>query len=168
MIHERDLDKWDRRFMKLAAEVSTWSKDPSTQTGAVVVSPNRQHIALGFNGFPSRTPDDPALLNDRNQKYPRIIHCEMNSVRNARGPVDGYTLYTHPCISCERCASHMVAYGIARVVCPLPTADMESRWANLLAMARQIFSEAGVEVVEYLPENREEPAIQPNNAVVKG
>ena len=31
------MNKWDERYLRLAKEVSTWSKDPSTQVGAVAV-----------------------------------------------------------------------------------------------------------------------------------
>lgn len=32
-----DNTKWDRRFLRLAEEVSTWSKDPGTRVGAATV-----------------------------------------------------------------------------------------------------------------------------------
>ena len=31
------MNKWDTRFLKLAKEIATWSKDPSTQVGAIAV-----------------------------------------------------------------------------------------------------------------------------------
>jgi dCMP deaminase len=36
------MKKWDIRYMKLAQEVSTWSKDPSSQIGAVAIAPTGQ------------------------------------------------------------------------------------------------------------------------------
>ena len=42
----------DLRFLRLAREVSTWSKDPSTKVGAVIVGDNGQVISQGYNGFP--------------------------------------------------------------------------------------------------------------------
>ena len=35
------MKKWDIRYMKLAQEVSTWSKDPSSQIGAVAIAPDK-------------------------------------------------------------------------------------------------------------------------------
>ena len=35
-------DKWHKRFMEVAELVSTWSKDPSTKVGAIVVGPDRE------------------------------------------------------------------------------------------------------------------------------
>ena len=59
------------KFLSLAREVSTWSKDPSTQVGAVLVRPDRTVAGIGFNGFPRGIYDDPELLNDRPEKYKR-------------------------------------------------------------------------------------------------
>ena len=35
------IDKWDRRFLRIAKEVSKWSKDPNWQIGAVAVIDRR-------------------------------------------------------------------------------------------------------------------------------
>lgn len=61
-------DKWDRRFLELATLVASWSKDPSTKTGAVIIGPDRSVISTGFNGFPREMPDDPKLYEDREKK----------------------------------------------------------------------------------------------------
>ena len=45
------LNKWDKRFLEMAKLVASWSKDPSTQVGAVAVR-NRTVIAQGYNGLP--------------------------------------------------------------------------------------------------------------------
>ena len=56
-------DKWHYRFMEVAKLVSTWSKDTSTKTGAVVVGPDREirmqkNMAfLGVPYFVSTTPN---------------------------------------------------------------------------------------------------------------
>ena len=44
--------KWDKRFMRVAREISSWSKDPSKQIGAVAVNSDRRILATGYNGFP--------------------------------------------------------------------------------------------------------------------
>ena len=62
-------NKWDQRFLDIAKLVSTWSKDPSTQTGAVIVRPDRSVVSLGFNGFPKAMLDKDEWYNDRNEKY---------------------------------------------------------------------------------------------------
>ena len=44
-------DKWHKRFMEVAELVSTWSKDPSTKVGAIVVGPDREIRSTGYNGL---------------------------------------------------------------------------------------------------------------------
>ncbi len=46
------MSKWADRFMSLAEHVATWSKDPSTQVGCVIVDKQNRVVSLGFNGFP--------------------------------------------------------------------------------------------------------------------
>ena len=43
--------KWDVRFLKLAHEVASWSKDPSTKVGCVLVK-GKKVVSLGYNGLP--------------------------------------------------------------------------------------------------------------------
>ena len=141
-------DKWDLRFLNLAYLVSKWSKDPSTQTGAVIVRPDRTVCSMGYNGFPRKVADTDERLQDRDQKYRIIIHCEMNALLAAREPVKGYTLYTVPFISCERCAPHVVQAGIKRCVAPAPSKDIVARWGDHLDHVRAMCEEAGVELLE--------------------
>jgi dCMP deaminase len=140
--------KWDNRFLDLCRLVASWSKDPSTQTGAVITRPDNTIVSVGFNGFPPGIKDSPHRLNDRELKYELMIHCEMNALLLTRESVKGCTLYTAPCLSCCRCAVHVIRAGIARVVAPTPTADMLSRWAESFQRSRTLFNEAGIEVTE--------------------
>jgi dCMP deaminase len=139
--------KWDARFLDLARHVATWSRDPSTQTGAVIVRPNRTIASVGYNGFPRNCNDDPALYADRAVKYSRIVHCEMNAILNARESLEGYTLYTVPFCSCERCAPHVIQAGIKRCVAPPLPARLKDRWLASVKATQAIFAEAGVELV---------------------
>ena len=43
------MTKWDVRFLELAKQIASWSKDPSTQVGCVVVGPDREIRSTGFN-----------------------------------------------------------------------------------------------------------------------
>jgi len=147
------MDKWDDRFLSMAAEISTYSKDPSTKTGAVIVRPDKTVAAMGYNGFPAKLCDDEDLYADREVKYERIIHCEMNAVLNARERVEGYTLYTWPFLSCPRCAVHMITAGITKVVAPACPDDKLNRWGFALERTKDLFREAGVEIVEYKEED---------------
>ena len=55
--------------MDLAREVATWSKDPSTNCGAVYVGEDGQVLSQGYNGFPRNMDDGEELYNDRESKY---------------------------------------------------------------------------------------------------
>ncbi len=138
---------WDSRYLKLAQLVSTWSKDPSTQTGAVIVDGKHRVISLGFNGFPQGVTDDDRL-QDRTVKYEMIIHCEINALIFAAQSLEGCTLYTHPFLSCSRCASVMIQAGIKRVVAPVVPSELRDRWEKNLEFSKTLFAEAGVEVEE--------------------
>jgi dCMP deaminase len=140
--------KWDLRFLRLAREVATWSKDPSTQVGAVIVRRNRSVHSVGFNGFPQGMSDDPALYADRDSKYSRTVHAEMNALIFAYGSVEDCTLYTWPFAPCDRCAAHMVQAHIRRFVFPSLPADKVVRWAAPLALAVSYFKECGAEFEE--------------------
>jgi dCMP deaminase len=141
-------DKWDRRMLKMAKLVASWSKDPSTQTGAVIARPDRTIASVGYNGFPRGCDDAPALYADRETKYSRIVHCEMNAILSAREPMHGCTLYTIPFASCDRCAAHVIQAGIRRCVAPILPDHLLNRWGDSLATTRRLFRESGVELVE--------------------
>ena len=135
---------WDERYLGLAEYIAGWSKDPSTKTGAVIVRPNNTVVSIGFNGFPRGITDD-ERLNNRELKYELILHCEINALVTASRDVSGCTLYTWPFLSCSRCASVMIQAGIKKIVAPV---NMNTRWAANLELSRELFAEAGVEVVE--------------------
>ena len=76
------MDKWDGRFLDIAREISTWSKDPSRKIGAIAVR-DRKILATGYNGFPKGIEDTPCRLNIREIKYQYVVHAEMNCIYNA-------------------------------------------------------------------------------------
>lgn len=136
---------WDAWYTLLADFIGQRSKDPRTQVGAVIVRPDKTIAAAGYNGFPRAIEDMPELLNDRDAKYKRVIHAEMNAILTAKEPLTGYTLYTSLC-PCERCAAHVVQAGITKVVYPHINPSIAARWAGKIDFdtAQQIFFEAGV------------------------
>ena len=142
------LSKWDKRFLELAQHVSTWSKDPSTKVGAVIVDSKRHIVSIGFNGFAQTMSDNPDLYNNREEKYSRIIHGEMNALLFAERSVEGCTLYTWPFIPCERCFVFMVQAGIKRFVSLQATSDQNTRWEASFSKVRKYAEEMGVELIE--------------------
>ncbi len=76
-------NKWDKRYISLAREISKWSKDPSSKIGAVAVGSQGQVLAQGYNGFPRGIKDSKARYIDRPTKYKYIVHAEMNEIYTA-------------------------------------------------------------------------------------
>jgi dCMP deaminase len=149
-IKKQRQEKWDRRFLEMATLVSSWSKDPSTRCGAVIVRPDMSVCSVGFNGFPKNMKDDEELYADREKKYSRVVHCEVNALLHSVDPtVQGYTLYTVPFACCDRCAVQMLQSGITRFVNPFIPADKLERWGKILQTTADYYKEAGVEHVEY-------------------
>ena len=140
------MSRWDNRFMRLAREVSSWSKDPSTKVGAVLVR-DRRIVATGYNGFPRGMVDDDRL-QVRDIKYKRVIHAEMNAVLFA-GPdgARGATVYIYGMRGpCNNCSKHLIQAGIRRVVCcgPEPRPD----WSVELEDSKFMLAECMVEYHE--------------------
>lgn len=153
----RLLTKWDFRFLQLAQTIATWSKDPSTQVGAVIVRPDRTIASLGFNGFARGVDDSEDRLTNRDTKLLLTVHAEENAILSSHERLSGYWLYTshHPC---AHCASRIVQAGIGRVIC-MTTRDFISRWEDSVRNSRIILSEGGipVDVVEILEQSEAAP-----------
>ena len=138
------MDKWDRRFLDMANEVRSWSKDPSTQVGSVIVQ-DKRIVSTGYNGFPPGIADDERLHN-RETKYTLTVHAEMNAILNAAKSgvkLEGSTIYVSGLCVCHSCAKAIVASGIKRVVATEPATL--ARWKYSLSIAKNMFKEAGVE-----------------------
>ena len=130
-------------MLDMAALVASWSKDPSTQVGAVIADKKNRVISLGFNGFPRNIQDHSALLEDRDEKLRRTIHAEENALLFATQSVEGCTIYvTHP--PCARCAAKIIQSGIERVVVKEVSDSFLERWADDWRSATMMFREAGI------------------------
>ena len=139
---------WDIRFLELADLVASWSKDPSTKAGAVIARPDKTIASVGFNGFPKQLKDTPEMYEDREVKYSRIVHAEINAQIHARGPVEGFTLYTTPFMPCDRCVVQMIQAGISRFVFPRASEEALARWGDSFKKTITYLEEARVEWTE--------------------
>lgn len=140
------MDKWDERYMNLAKEAASWSKDPSSKIGAVAIGNKGQVLSTGYNGFPRNIQDLEERLNNRDVKYKYIVHAEMNLIYNAvyNGvSLDGSTLYVFGLPCCSNCALGILQVGVKRVVM---AGDVDNeRWKESTDFAVGLFREAGVE-----------------------
>jgi len=62
---KKNVEKWHRRFLKLAHEVASWSKDDSTKVGAVIMGHDHTPRSFGYNGFPEGVDDTIPERNER-------------------------------------------------------------------------------------------------------
>ena len=134
------------RFLALAEYVGGWSKDRSTQVGAVIVDPkNKVALSTGWNGFPRGCSDAVEARHARPAKYRWTEHAERNAIYNAARigvGLEGATLYSslHPCMDCARA---IVQSGIERVVTRMPRTSLPI-WEEDFRLASELFAETGV------------------------
>jgi dCMP deaminase len=141
------MSTWDKRWFGLAQHVSTWSKDPSTKVGAVIVDSDQRMLSMGWNGFPRGVKDSSERLDHRDTKYKLVVHAEANAIYNA-----GYngvslkdsTMYVHGLPCCNECAKAIIQSGVKRVYMRYPTDESRLEWAESFKVTSQMFGEAGV------------------------
>lgn len=139
---------WNKRFLDLCEHVATWSKDPSTKLGSVIVDDKKRIVSVGYNGFPRGVEDLEERYEDRPTKYLFVAHAERNALDNAPMMVDNCTMYV-TLLPCNECAKSIIQKGITKVVTYRPTREDVFNWNITLTM----FKEAGVDVIYVENEN---------------
>jgi dCMP deaminase len=142
-----------RRFLKflpIAQAVAELSKDQSTKVGALIVGPSGEGGPWGYNGAPRGCSADETKSIDRDYKLRVFEHAERNAIYAAAR--QGFStkgcsiVVTHyPCCDCARA---IIQSGVVIVVCPAPTPEFAARWSESLSVARALFRECGVKVIE--------------------
>jgi dCMP deaminase len=139
-------NKWDARYLKLAREVSTWSKDPSVRVGAVAVGEIGQVLAQGYNGFPRGVDDNIERYHDRETKYRYVVHAEANCIYNAAMngiSLNGATMYVYGLPACNECAKAMIQVGIKRIVMPKHQ-NVPEKWEHSCNESKHMLKEVGI------------------------
>ena len=116
-----DYISWDEYFMGIAMLAAKRSKDPNTQVGACIVSPDNIIISTGYNGMPKGCSDDEfpwdrSGENEAATKYPYVVHAELNAILNASGrDLRGSRIYV-ALFPCNECAKAIIQSGIKEVI----------------------------------------------------
>jgi len=136
--------------MRLAHHIGTWSKDRGRRFGAVVIGPDREVRAMGYNGLPRGVDDEieERHSRDNGEKYIWVAHAEANAIFNAARvgvPLKGCTLYV-PLFPCADCAKAIIQSGIAEVVTYEPDIASDAVWARSFTVSAQMMRESGVRV----------------------
>ena len=140
---------WNLRFMDLAKQVSTWSKDPSKKIGAVVVGSKRQILSTGYNGFPRGIEDTDERLNDRDLKYKYVVHAEMNAIYNATytgTSLDGASMYVYGLPICHECAKGIIQVGIREVFIHRKSLLDKPNWYDSYLKSKEMFDDVGITI----------------------
>ncbi|MBR4515486.1 MAG: dCMP deaminase family protein [Lachnospiraceae bacterium] len=151
MNQRTDYISWDQYFMGIAIMSAERSKDPNTQVGACIVSPDNRILSVGYNGMPAGC-DDAEMPWNRDgdgldSKYIFVCHAELNSILNYRGggTLKGARIYA-TLFPCNECAKAIIQSGITEVIYD---SDKYSDSDSTVA-AKKMFSMAGVKIRPYV------------------
>lgn len=140
-----DYISWDEYFMAVAVLSSYRSKDPNTQVGACIVSPDKKIVGTGYNGFPIGCSDDEFPWKREGSpaetKYMYVCHAELNAILNSTRQLKGCTLYV-ALFPCNECAKAIIQSGIKTVV------YMDDKYAETdgVKASKRMLIQAGVEL----------------------
>lgn len=105
---------WDEYFIGIAKLSSKRSKDPNTRVGACIVK-SKKIVGTGYNGLSKGFDDEKFDWNDRERKYPYVVHAEQNAIINSFGNIEDSKIYV-TLFPCSTCAKLIVQSGINEVV----------------------------------------------------
>jgi len=141
-------NKWDKRYMELAKQVGTWSKDPSKQIGAIAIGSKGQVLAQGYNGFPRGIDDNESRLNTKETKYKYVVHAEMNLIYNATFngiSLNGSTVYVSGLPVCSECAKGLIQVGVKQIVMSKDSLEgADEKWLDSFELTIALLNEAGI------------------------
>lgn len=118
-----DYISWDEYFMGVAKLSAMRSKDPNTQVGACIVSPDNRILSMGYNGFPNGCSDEDFPWGKESEdpyltKYFYTTHSELNAILNYRGgggSLEGCKIYV-TLFPCNECAKAIIQAGIKSII----------------------------------------------------
>lgn len=163
---------WHTYFINMAQLVSLKSKDSSTKVGCVIVGPEKQILATGFNGFPRgvleteeeafhngnyAVEDEVKYLKSisdrwvRPTKYLWVEHAERNAIYNAARhgiQLRDATAYLNwapiPCPDCARC---FIQSGITTIIGPDRPFAGKGNWESINSASLPMLNEAGIKML---------------------
>lgn len=112
-----DRPDWDNYFLSLAFVVSARSRDQETKHGTIIVDRNNLILGTGYNSF-IKGMNDASLPKIRPNKYPYMIHSELNAILNCKVlPREvnggGKAYVTGRC--CNHCLQSLIQSGVNEI-----------------------------------------------------
>lgn len=152
----KDYIDWDQYFMGVAELSAHRSKDPNTQVGCCIASPDNKIYSLGYNGLPNGLSDDEFPWDNKSNnpeetKYPYVCHSELNAILNFTGhSLRGCRLYV-TLFPCNECAKAIIQSGIKEVI------YRDNLYPDSVAtkVSIKMFKAANVKVTKYKNKNKE-------------
>ena len=150
-----DYLSWDEYFMGVAMLSGMRSKDPSTQVGCCIVSPDNKILSMGYNGFPTGCSDDDFPWAREGEdpletKYVYSTHSELNAILNFNGTTLADARLYVTLFPCNECAKAIIQAGITTVVYDSDKyADTDSTIAS-----KRMMDAAGVRYYQYKRSDR--------------
>ena len=140
---------WDEYFMGIAVLSGERSKDPNSQVGACIVSPDNKILSIGYNGFPTGCSDD-EIPWDRegefaNTKYPYVCHSELNAILNYTGSTLKQSRIYVTLFTCNECAKAIIQSGIKEVI----YLDDKYKDTDSVKVSKKMLDMAGVKYTQY-------------------
>ena len=116
----QDYISWDEYFMGVAKLAGLRSKDPNSQVGSCIVSPDNKILSIGYNGFPRGCSDDVFPWSregdELDTKYFYVTHSELNAILNYRGgSLEGSKIYVS-LFPCNECSKAIIQSGIREII----------------------------------------------------
>lgn len=140
---------WDEYFMGIALLSGERSKDPNSQVGACIVSPDNKILSIGYNGFPIGCSDD-EIPWDRegdfvDTKYPYVCHSELNAILNYTGSTLKQSRIYVTLFPCNECAKAIIQSGIKEVI------YMSDKYKDTdsVKVSKKMLDMAGVKYIQY-------------------
>ena len=140
---------WDEYFMGIALLSGERSKDPNSQVGACIVSPDNKILSIGYNGFPIGCSDD-EIPWDRegdfvDTKYPYVCHSELNAILNYTGSTLKQSRIYVTLFPCNECAKAIIQSGIKEVI------YMSDKYKDTdsVKVSKKMLDMAGVKYTKY-------------------
>ena len=143
-----DYLSWDEYFMGIALLTAMRSKDPNSQVGACIVSPENKILSLGYNGMPMGCSDDEMPWEREGEplhtKYMYVCHAELNAILNsAHNNLKGARVYV-TLFPCNECAKAIIQSGVKEVY------YLSDKYADTLATmaSKRMMDSAGVRYIQ--------------------
>jgi len=111
---------WDQYFMGVAKLSAFRSKDPNTQVGACIVTPENKIVGVGYNGLPWGCEDNDFPWDNRegnmyDTKYAYVVHAELNAILNSIQKLQGCRIYVS-LFPCHECVKAIIQSGIQEII----------------------------------------------------